>query len=90
MPPFLPSFVILAFIRTKMTGRAESARLRLARKIMNRIMIVNPIPQHVRHRKTRRKMVPPVDDFPVDYRLLGLPATAFEHGTLSDFTQSRC
>ena len=90
VPPCLPSFVILAFVRTKMTGRAKSARLRLARKIINRIMNVNPIPQHARHRKTRRKMLPPVDGFPVDYRLLGLPATAFEHGILSDFTPSRC
>ena len=63
-----------SFRRTKMTGRAKSARLRVARKIINRIMIVNPIPQHARHRKTRRKIVPPVDGFPVDYRLLGLPA----------------
>ena len=90
MPPCLPSFVILAFIRTNMTVRAKSARLRVARKIINIIMIVNPIPQHARHRKTRNKMLPPVDGFPVDYRLLGLPATAFEHGILSDFTLSRC
>ena len=90
MPPCLPSLVILAFIRTNMTVRAKSARLRLARKIINRIMIMNPISQHARHRKTRSKMLPPVDGFPVDYRLLGLPATAFEHRILSDFTLSRC
>ena len=51
---------------------------------------MNPIPQLAWHRKACRKMVPPLDGSPVDYRLLGLPATALEHGTLSDFTPSRC
>ena len=86
----LTKFRDSSFYKNNMTVRAKSARLRLARKIINRIMIVNPIPQHARDRKTRSKMLPPVDGFPVDYRLLGLPATAFEHGILSDFTLSRC
>ena len=57
-------------------------------KQMNASYQASLVNRHIR--RFTGKMLPSVDGFPVDYRLLGLPATAFEHGILSDFTLSRC